>query len=229
MAKTLYTKARFKLSELLVQAREEAGLTQIQVRKLLGISQSELSKIENGQRKVESLILEKFAECYQKPLVFFRVLGLDSNIPEKNVFREDPRESIYNRDQRAGRSSSKYYIDLRRGKESFRKKLFRTYGKVCMVTGTRVEPLIDAALLDPSVGNPLRIGNGLLLRTDIHTLFDLNLLGIEPGSLKIHVAPDIKDTTYTQYHGQKLKGISPGKTPDADLLAGRWKIFSRSD
>jgi putative restriction endonuclease len=27
--------------------------------------------------------------------------------------------------------------------------------------------------------------NGLLLRTDIHTLYDLNLLGIEPDSLKV--------------------------------------------
>ncbi|MEO2018753.1 MAG: HNH endonuclease signature motif containing protein [Fuerstiella sp.] len=36
------------------------------------------------------------------------------------------------------------------------------------------------------------VQNGLLLRADIHTLFDLNLLGIEPGTWQIHIHPRIK-------------------------------------
>ncbi len=35
--------------------------------------------------------------------------------------------------------------------------------------------------------------NGLLLRSDIHTLFDLDLLGIEPESLRVELHPDLAE------------------------------------
>ena len=71
MAKTIYTKRRNMLSQKLVEAREAANLTQQQVGKTGLISQSELSKIENGQRKVEFLILIDLAELYQQGIEFF--------------------------------------------------------------------------------------------------------------------------------------------------------------
>ena len=71
MNKTLYSKERRKLSELLINAREKCNLTQKQVGEAGFISQSELSKIENGQRKVDFLILLKLAQLYKKPVTFF--------------------------------------------------------------------------------------------------------------------------------------------------------------
>ncbi len=71
MAKTIYTKRRNILSQKLIEAREAANLTQQQVGKTGLISQSELSKIENGQRKVEFLILLDLAELYQQEIEFF--------------------------------------------------------------------------------------------------------------------------------------------------------------
>ena len=71
MAKTIYTKRRNVLSQKLIEAREAANLTQQQVGKTGLISQSELSKIENGQRKVEFLILLDLAELYQQGIAFF--------------------------------------------------------------------------------------------------------------------------------------------------------------
>jgi len=53
------------------QAREEAGLTQVQVALALGKPQSYTSKCESGGRRVDVIELSAFAALYQKPLDFF--------------------------------------------------------------------------------------------------------------------------------------------------------------
>jgi transcriptional regulator with XRE-family HTH domain len=71
MEKTIYSLERKQLSTKLIAAREEANLTQRQVEQSLGLSQSELSKIENGQRKVEFLVLLKLAKFYNQSINYF--------------------------------------------------------------------------------------------------------------------------------------------------------------
>ena len=72
MAKASYTKERKTLCALLVQAREQANITQKQVADTGIVSQSEISKIENGQRKVEFVVLLKLAELYKRPIEYFK-------------------------------------------------------------------------------------------------------------------------------------------------------------
>lgn len=71
MAKTIYTKQRTFLSKKLIEAREIAGLSQQYVEKKGVISQSELSKVETGQRRIDFLVLLKLAELYSQPIKFF--------------------------------------------------------------------------------------------------------------------------------------------------------------
>jgi transcriptional regulator with XRE-family HTH domain len=59
------------LCSKLVEAREAARLTQGDVEKRTGISQTELSKIENGQRKIEFLTVVKLAKLYGVEISFF--------------------------------------------------------------------------------------------------------------------------------------------------------------
>ncbi len=73
MAKISYTKDRKALCTLLVQAREHVNLTQKQVADTGIVSQSEISKIENGQRKVEFVVLVKLAELYDRPVEYFKL------------------------------------------------------------------------------------------------------------------------------------------------------------
>lgn len=73
MAKVSYTKDRKALCVLLVQAREQVNLTQKQVADTGIVSQSEISKIENGQRKVEFVVLVKLAELYKRPIEYFKL------------------------------------------------------------------------------------------------------------------------------------------------------------
>src|SRR5262249_14356960 len=46
--------------------------------------------------------------------------------------------------------------------------------------------------------NSNHVANGLLLRTDIHTIFDLDLIGIAPDSLTISLSPAISSTVLCQ-------------------------------
>jgi transcriptional regulator with XRE-family HTH domain len=54
------------------RAREESGLSQAEVAKRLGRSQTWLSNSERGERRVDSVELEDFAAVYGKPREWFR-------------------------------------------------------------------------------------------------------------------------------------------------------------
>lgn len=66
-----YGKKRRFISSKLIEAREQAGLSQKQVSDSKIVSQSELSKIENGARRVDFLILLELAKLYNQPITFF--------------------------------------------------------------------------------------------------------------------------------------------------------------
>jgi transcriptional regulator with XRE-family HTH domain len=53
------------------QAREEAGMTQVQVAKLVGRPQTWVSKCELGERRVDVVELEDLAAAYGKSLEWF--------------------------------------------------------------------------------------------------------------------------------------------------------------
>lgn len=85
--------------------------------------------------------------------------------------------------------------------------------------------IIEAAHIDPySESQDNGVGNGLLLRSDIHTLFDLGYLGIEPGSLKIRLHPAIKGSEYDQIDGAGLL-VNDTAGPALGPLKKRWSFF----
>ncbi len=116
-------------------------------------------------------------------------------------------------------------IRLRRGDEDFRQKLFLRYRPRCMVSGCGILGLIEAAYILPRTQFRLgRPGNGLLLRSDLHTLFDLNHIGINPEDLRVVLHPKLAGTEYQQFAGVKL--ATPGaKGPSARALDLRWRDF----
>jgi len=71
MKKTLYSKEHKYLVDRLKQARKEAGIDQGQVANLLDVSQSYISKIEAGQRRIDVIQLKEFAKAYKKKIDFF--------------------------------------------------------------------------------------------------------------------------------------------------------------
>lgn len=59
------------LLRLLIEAREEAGMTQREVSASLGMSHSFLSKCETGERRVDVMELLQLAKLYGKPVQHF--------------------------------------------------------------------------------------------------------------------------------------------------------------
>ncbi len=66
-----YQRAYREFIVRLVQARKDAGLTQVQVARKLGKANSFISKCELGERHVDFVELEQLAKIYEKDLSFF--------------------------------------------------------------------------------------------------------------------------------------------------------------
>lgn len=89
---------------------------------------------------------------------------------------------------------------LRRGQRVFRERLLTAYGGRCVISNSSVEAVLEAAHISPYRGDATNDPrNGLLLRADIHTLFDLNLLTVLPD-LTVRVAPELRSTHYASFH-----------------------------
>lgn len=71
MSKTIYSKEHRYIVKQLKKARQDAGLSQEKGAKILNTTQSYISKIESGQRKIDVVQLKKFAKLYKKSLNFF--------------------------------------------------------------------------------------------------------------------------------------------------------------
>jgi len=71
MDKTIYTKDHKFIIEQLKKARIEAGFDQEKAAEILGKTQSFISKIEAGQRRIDVVQLKEFAKTYKKSLDYF--------------------------------------------------------------------------------------------------------------------------------------------------------------
>lgn len=114
-------------------------------------------------------------------------------------------------------------IARRQGQSKFRQTLLEAYDYKCAVTGFDAGEALEAAHIIPySETENNAPTNGLLLRADIHTLFDLNLLVIHPEGLIISLHPSLRNTQYQNIHNQKLQ-VPDGSEfrPDPEYLQKR--------
>lgn len=68
MTKSVFTRKHDRLRQMLVQARKQSGLTQVQLAKRLSRPQSFVSKVERGERRLD--VVEFFEVA--------RAIGIDS-------------------------------------------------------------------------------------------------------------------------------------------------------
>ena len=96
-------------------------------------------------------------------------------------------------------------IVARQGQEKFRKQALAAFNHRCAVTGCDAVAVLEAAHIVPYLGVHTNTGtNCLLLRSDIHTLFDRDLLTIDPVSLKVALHSSLKSTIYAELDGRTL-------------------------
>jgi putative restriction endonuclease len=73
-------------------------------------------------------------------------------------------------------------VRRRLGQGGFRVVVSDAYGRRCAITGEKTFPVLDAAHIQPvSRGGQHQISNGLLMRSDIHKLFDLGYVTVTPA------------------------------------------------
>lgn len=118
-------------------------------------------------------------------------------------------------------------IRLRRGQSKFRKSLIRRYGPACLISGCELLDVVEASHIWPYRGDKdNHPENGLLLRADLHTLFDLNLLGIHPEQWTIQVHPKARSAGYSKFEDRCLR-FQGSARPSATALTSRWQSFRR--
>jgi len=94
-------------------------------------------------------------------------------------------------------------ISLRRGQRQFRERLISRYGFACQISGCAFPGLVEAAHIRPyAETNDNGAHNGLLLRSDLHTLFDLDLLAIDPADLTVRIHFDLMAAGYNMFDGK---------------------------
>lgn len=95
---------------------------------------------------------------------------------------------------------------VRNGQAAFRARLLEQFGEVCAFLGRTPAAALEAAHLYSYAGTGKHYTHGgLLLRRDVHRLFDLGQIAIEPESQTLDIAPGIR--TYPDYgklHGQRV-------------------------
>jgi putative restriction endonuclease len=77
-------------------------------------------------------------------------------------------------------------IRIRRGQPRFREELMNAYEGRCAITGCAIADVLEAAHITPYAGSQdNHVSNGLLLRADLHTLFDCGLIAIDPATRRV--------------------------------------------
>lgn len=122
-------------------------------------------------------------------------------------------------------------IAPRLGQGAFRVAVTEAYERQCAVTGGKVLPALDAAHIRPFAEGGLHIkSNGLLLRKDIHSVFDAGYVTVDTNH-RFVVSGKVKDVfnngeEYRRLHGRTLRlPTRQLDRPDPDLL--RWHNENR--
>ncbi len=105
----------------------------------------------------------------------------------------------------------------RLGQGSFQAAIIDAYARRCAITGERVLPVLEAAHIKPyGEGGEHRIDNGLLLRRDLHALFDRGYMTVSP-EMEVLVSKRLKDEFHNGEEYLALTGhrlLAPGRVAD---------------
>ena len=140
--------------------------------------------------------------------IWKRVEMLVSKYQSKSNLEDSMRRLVLE-DAAIPRYGKDYLSNPRLGQGAFRVLVTDTYSRKCAISGEKTLPVLEAAHIKPyeKLG-PHEISNGLLLRSDIHKLFDKGYLTITPD-FHIEISQRIKlefenGRDYYKFHGNQL-------------------------
>ena len=116
-------------------------------------------------------------------------------------------------------------VRVRLGQEAFRRELRERFGDTCAFTGpTHLATLEAAHLYSYAEVGTHHMNGGLLLRRDVHRLFDRGLLAVDPRPLVISAAAELLAfAEYRRLDGQNLRVEPSGEA--REWLGLHWQQF----
>ncbi|MCC7334624.1 MAG: HNH endonuclease [Pirellulaceae bacterium] len=196
----------WKLTSPVVLGKEVFNIPTVQVLRLAQVEKvhaAYLKQFPNKQALLEKLLSVRLSPEDSAP-------ATEEFVPSS----DDERSAILRR------------IMQRRGQQKFRRELLTRYQGKCVVTGCGIVDLLEAAHIHPHLGAKDNVPeNGLLLRADIHTLFDLHLLAIDPKTLEVVLASKIaNDSDYKKFASRAIT-FPRGSKPSIAALKVRYDQF----
>lgn len=159
-----------------------------------------------------------FVEEYRPNDGTFVLHGPVTSETEKRLFRSEVRNYLIGEEiveledtpseelMRDERVAKLVLTKMRKGQSVFRQELLDAYGGACAVTGFKTGCTLQAAHILNYRGKRSNVArNGLLLRADIHALFDSSQLAIDPGTGYIVVGDSVPDDAYHELNGKPLR------------------------
>lgn len=130
---------------------------------------------------------------------------------------------VTKRDLEDARKQRMASITIREGQNAFRARLLLAYGSRCAMSGSDAPQALTAAHIYPYLGpHTNHVSNGLLLRADIHLLFDRGLVCVAGKQLCVH--RQLRGTVYARMQGRQLASPThPGDAPNPDALAWHYR------
>jgi len=169
-----------------------------------------VTKWENGYFLLEGLSNDKGSynrNIRERAEKYYRGHELDASIP--TVFN---LQDIL--DERTRVISA---VVQRRGQSEFRQNLLQAYENQCCISGCDAVETLEAAHIVPYQGlKTNHPSNGLLLRADLHVLFDLGLLAVDTKTMSVVISSSLANTTYSTLSKIRLRlpkqeNINPNK------------------
>ncbi|MGW3895699.1 HNH endonuclease [Micromonospora profundi] len=120
-------------------------------------------------------------------------------------------------------------IVQRQGQHAFRQRLLGAYGGRCAVTSERAAQVLKGVCCTDGYMGPHSnlVNNGLLIRADLHTLFDLHLIGVDRDG-KLVVSEGLVGSFYADFHGKRLSLPSRAQDqPSKRRLAAHLHLIGR--
>lgn len=145
-----------------------------------------------------------------------------------NIEKAEAEASDFDpRDMEDARERVLRAVVRRRGQPKFRSILIAAYEGRCAITHCPILEILEAAHVTPYLGPQTNaVSNGLLLRADIHTLWDLGLIAINPEMMTLSVSPTLHDPTYQALTGTTVfQPAPPSSRLSASALAQQWTVF----
>ena len=134
-------------------------------------------------------------------------------------YEQDEPDFFDPKDDEDGRERRDRSIVYRRGQPQFRSDLMEAYGKRCAITDCDVVEALEACHIRPYNGDKTNhVTNGLLLRSDLHTLFDKKLIAIHEESGRVLIAESLENTTYEDLSTKRIEWPAKGLRPCKDAL-----------